>query len=66
MQTSRTDRDFRSIMTHGSGIAGYNVQTAVDAEHHLIVDYEGRNNGKVRDQLSDMANKARTGSALQS
>jgi hypothetical protein len=52
-------------MTHGSGIAGYNVQTAVDAEHDLIVEHEERNNGSDRDQLPDMANKARTASALQ-
>jgi len=25
----------------GSGVVGYNVQTAVDTEHHLIVAHEG-------------------------
>jgi hypothetical protein len=48
------------MMTRGSGIVGYNVQTAVDAKHHLIVEHEVTNNGSDRDQLSGMANKART------
>ena len=39
-------------MTRGSGIVGYNVQTAVDAKHHLIVEHEVTNNGSDRDQLS--------------
>ena len=33
-QISLTDPDARSMMTRGSGIVGYNVQTAVDAKHH--------------------------------
>ena len=37
-QVSLTDPDARSMKTRGNGIVGYNVQTAVDAEHHLIVD----------------------------
>ena len=39
-QVSLTDPDARSMATSGkgTGIVGYNVQTAVDAEHHLIVD----------------------------
>jgi transposase len=59
-QISLTDPDSRSMMTRGSGIVGYNVQTAVDAKHHLIVEHEVTNNGSDRDQLSDMAKKART------
>ena len=47
------------MMTRGSGIVGYNVQTAVDAKHHLIVEHEVTNNGSDRDQLSGMAKKAR-------
>ena len=36
---SLTDPDARSMATsgRGSGMVGYNVQTAVDAKHHLIV-----------------------------
>jgi transposase len=58
-QISLTDPDARSMMTRGSGIVGYNVQTAVDARHHLIVEHEVTNNGSDRDQLSGMAKKAR-------
>lgn len=59
-QISLSDPDARSMMTRGSGIVGYNVQTAVDAKHHLIVEHEVTNNGSDRDQLSSMAKKART------
>ena len=59
-QISLTDPDARSMMTRGSGIVGYNVQTAVDAKHHLIVEHEVTNTGSDRDQLSGMAKKART------
>ena len=59
-QISLSDPDSRSMMTRGSGIVGYNVQTAVDAKHHLIVEHEVTNNGSDRDQLSGMAGKART------
>ena len=58
-QISLTDPDSRSMMSRGSGIVGYNVQTAVDAKHHLIVEHEVTNNGSDRDQLSGMAKKAR-------
>lgn len=43
----------------GAGIVGYNVQTAVDTKHHLIVEHEVTNVGSDRDQLSGMAKKAR-------
>ena len=59
-QISLTDPDARSMMTRGSGIVGYNVQTAVDAKHHLIVEHEVTNTGSDRDQLSGIAKKART------
>jgi hypothetical protein len=38
-QVSLTDPDARSMATsgRGTGIVGYNVQIAVDAEHHLIM-----------------------------
>jgi len=57
-QVSLTDPDARSMKTRGNGIVGYNVQTAVDAEHHLIVAHEVTNKGSDRSQLSPMARKA--------
>ena len=58
-QLSLTDPDARSMKSRGSGIVGYNVQTAVDATHHLIVAHEVTNVGSDRRQLSKMANKAK-------
>ena len=43
----------------GTGIVGYNVQTAVDAKHHMIVAHEVTNVGHDRDQLANMAQLAR-------
>jgi hypothetical protein len=61
-QISLTDPDARSMATSGkgSGIVGYNVQSAVDATHHLIVAHEVTNVGTDRSQLSNMAELART------
>ncbi len=56
-QVSLTDPDARSMATsgRGTGIVGYNVQTAVDTKHHLIVTHEVTNVGHDRTQLADMA-----------
>ena len=43
----------------GSGMVGYNVQTAVDTKHHLIVVHEVTNVGNDRCQLANMAKQAR-------
>jgi len=60
-QISLTDPDARSMATSGkdTGIVGYNVQMAVDTQHHLIVAHEVTNVGTDRRQLSNMAEKAR-------
>jgi transposase len=59
-QVSLTDPDARSMATsgRGTGIVGYNVQIAVDAEHHLIIAHEVINQGYDRHQLAPMAFKA--------
>jgi hypothetical protein len=56
-QVSLTDPDARSMATsgRGTGVVGYNVQIAVDAEHHLIVTHEVTNEGHDRTQLAPMA-----------
>jgi hypothetical protein len=64
-QISLTDPDARSMATsgRGTGIVGYNVQTVVDAKHHLIVAHEVTNVGHDRNQLAHMANLAKAATA---
>ena len=59
-QVSLTDPDARSMATsgRGTGMVGYNVQTVVDARHHLIVAHQVTNVGHDRQQLSTMAQQA--------
>ena len=60
-QISLTDPDSRSMATsgRGSGVVGYNVQVAVDTEHHLIVTHEVTNVGSDRSQLANVAKQAK-------
>jgi transposase len=60
-QISLTDPDSRSMATsgRGSGVVGYNVQVAVDTEHHLIVTHEVTNTGSDRSQLATVAKQAK-------
>jgi len=60
-QISLTDPDSRSMATsgRGSGVVGYNVQVAVDTEHHLIVAHEVTNSGSDRSQLANIASQAK-------
>ena len=64
-QLSLTDPDARSMNSRGSGIVGYNVQTAVDADHHLIVAHEVSNVGSDRGQLSNMAQRSREATGIE-
>jgi transposase len=60
-QISLTDPDSRSMATsgRGSGIVGYNVQVAVDTEHHLIVTHEVTNVGNDLSHLAHVAKGAK-------
>ena len=60
-QISLTDPDARAMATSGkgTGMVGYNVQTAVETKHHLIVAHEVTNVGNDRAQLSNMAGQAK-------
>ena len=64
-QISLTDPDARSMATSGrdTGVVGYNVQTVVDAKHHLIVAREVTNVGHDRNQLAHMAKLAKAATA---
>ena len=61
LQISLTDPDSRSMATsgRGSGVVGYNVQTAVDTMNHLIVAHEVTNMGSDRSQLASVAKDAK-------
>jgi len=56
-QISLTDPDSRSMATsgRGSGVVGYNVQVAVDTEHHLIVTHEVTKVGNDTSHLAHVA-----------
>jgi transposase len=60
-QISLTDPDSGSMATsgRGSGTVGYNVQVAVDTEHHVIVTHEVTNSGSDRAQLANIAKQAK-------
>ena len=60
-QISLTDPDCRSMATsgRGSGVVGYNVQVAVDTEHHLIVAHEVTNVGNDTAHLSNIAGQTK-------
>ena len=60
-QVSLSDPDARSMTSagKGTGMVGYNVQTAVDTEHHMIVAHEVTNEGTDHGQLASIAKLAR-------
>ncbi len=61
-QISLTDPDARSMAStrRNSGAVCYNVQTAVDTTHHLIVAHEVTNRVTDRKELFNMSKLART------
>jgi transposase len=67
-QVSLTDPDARSMATsgRGSGIVGYNVQSVVEAEHHLIVAHDVIMTGSDRQQLVAMSGKAKAAMGVDS
>jgi transposase len=60
-QVSLTDPDARAMATTSKQprVVGYNVQSAVESKHHLIVTHEVTNLGYDRDALAMMARAAR-------
>jgi hypothetical protein len=60
-QVSLTDPDARAMTSksHSAYTVGYNVQSAVDTKHHLIVTHEVTNVGIDNGHLSGMAEQAR-------
>ena len=66
-QISLTDPDARAMATslRGAGVVGYNVQAAVDTEHHLIVAHDVTNIVTDRTLLSQMARMAKVAMAVE-
>ena len=66
-QISLTDPDARSMATsgRGTGMVGYNVQTAVDTMHHFIVAHEVTYIGNDRSQLANMSEQAREATGIE-
>ena len=60
-QISLTDPDARAMATNGkgTGLVGYNVQAAVDADSHIVVAHEVTNIGHDRTQLANMGRQAK-------
>ncbi len=59
-EISTTDPDARLMSVNNNGIeVSYNVQTAVDQKHKLIVDSEVINNAADQGQLSNIAKQAK-------
>lgn len=56
---SLTDPDCRLVKNQGKIEPGYNIHTAVDSKHSLIVDYQISQNAADNDHLSTMAISAK-------
>jgi transposase len=58
-QVSLTDADSRAMVSNQRTDVGYNVQTAVDEKHKLILDYRVTNEANDTNQLSKMSKRAK-------
>lgn len=58
-QLAEVDEDARLLSKNGQGVAGYNVQTAVDDKHKLIVTCAVTQAGNDTEQLAPMAKRAK-------
>ena len=58
LQKSLTDPDSRMMLSKGKLEVCYNVQTAVDSKHKLVVDFEATNSVTDKNMLSKMASAA--------
>ena len=65
-QVSLTDPDCRAMATTSKQprVVGYNVQSVVETNHHLIVAHEVTNHGHDRDALAMMARAAKDAMAV--
>ena len=54
-QLSRVDQDARKLYKGGATVAGFNVQTSVDAKHKLLIHVEVTNEGNDKQQLLPQA-----------
>jgi len=54
-----SDEDARSMVMNHSTEVGYNLQTVVDDQHHLIVEYEVTNDPTDHAHLAEMALRAK-------
>ena len=64
-QVSLTDADSRSMPKSPKAKVGYNVQTAVDDKHHLIVEQDVTNEANDKAQLSKISIKAKETMAVE-
>ena len=64
-QVSLTDPDSRSMPKSPKGKIGYNVQTAVDDKHHLIVEEDVTNEANDKAQVSQISIRAKQALAVE-